>query len=113
MAGWMHARPPLDDEAFHAARAVLGTESGYQDAALYQAILAYLEKARFHDIRAMLVQANGMCRSAWTVANRISTEHSTVELDTRFGDLAENLHASLVRQHEVILSTGGYQGATP
>jgi len=109
LSGWLHDQPPLDDEAFAAARAVFGTERTEQDARLYRTILAYLEKARFHEIRAALDEANGLCRSAWQVSNRISTEYSTQELGTNFDALADNLYKSLLRQHEVILSTGGYQ----
>ncbi|MEX3914837.1 hypothetical protein AB4Y43_01130 [Paraburkholderia sp. BR10872] len=34
--------PPLDEEAFHAARAAMGTNTELQDRMLYQAILTYV-----------------------------------------------------------------------
>lgn len=39
----LHELPPLDEAAFHTARAVMGTETELQDRMLYQAILMYLK----------------------------------------------------------------------
>jgi hypothetical protein len=41
----LHEHPPLNETAFHAARARMGTNDVVQDRALYQAILVYLATA--------------------------------------------------------------------
>lgn len=67
-------------------------------------------------LRAALLDANQICRSAWAISNRIATEYSTNEMGTYFGAFSERTHESLKRQHEAIRATGGYskpEGATP
>lgn len=61
-------------------------------------------------LRSALLDANQICRSAFQISNRIATEYSTNEMGTYFGAFAERAHESLKRQHEVILTTGGYLG---
>lgn len=66
--------------------------------------------AELQSLRAALLDANQICRSAWQIANRIATEYSTNEFGTYFGAFSERTHESLMRQHETILATGGYLG---
>lgn len=61
-------------------------------------------------LRAALLDANQLCRSAFQISNRIATKYSTNELGTYFGAFSERAHESLKRQHETILATGGYLG---
>lgn len=68
-----------------------------------------LKDAEIARLRVALLDANQICRSAWQIANRIATEHSTHEMGTRFGAFSERVHESLERQHQTILATGGYQ----
>ena len=59
-------------------------------------------------LRAALLDANQICRSAFQISNRIATEYSTNEMGTYFGAFAERTNESLKRQHAVILASGGY-----
>lgn len=65
-------------------------------------------QAEIERLRTALLDANQICRSAWSISNRIATEYSTNEMGTYFGAFSERTHESLKRQHEVILATGGY-----
>lgn len=60
------------------------------------------------ELKAMLIEANGLCRSAFQIANRIATELGTNALGTHFGHFAERLNQSLKRQHDCIQKHGGY-----
>lgn len=64
--------------------------------------------SEIHALRNALLDANGLCRSAFQVANRLATELGTHALQTSFGAMADRFHESLQRQHKVILDTGGY-----
>lgn len=64
--------------------------------------------AERNQLRAALLDANEVCRSAFTIAHRIASQFSTIELGTQFGAFSERAMESLKRQHAVILATGGY-----
>lgn len=66
-----------------------------------QARVEELEREK-KEILASLIDANGVCRSAWQIANRIATEFSSHELQTAFGPFADHAHESLQRQRTVI-----------
>lgn len=81
------------------------TETGRLRAALAA------ERAKVERLRGALIDANDICRSAFTIANRIATEFSTIEFNTMFGAFAAKAKESLCRQHTVIHETGGYPRA--
>lgn len=62
----------------------------------------------YDKVRTALLDANEVCRSAFVIANRISTVLSTHELGTAFGPFSERALGSLKVQHAAILATGGY-----
>lgn len=68
--------------------------------------------AEIHDLRAALLDANDHCRSAFQVANKLAVQLGTHAHGANLGALADRLLESLVKQHAVILATGGYPSAT-
>lgn len=88
----------------------LGNHSSFE-VAFARAIEAELA-APYDKVRAALLDANEVCRSAFVISHRIASALSTHELGTAFGPFSERALASLRVQHAAILETGGYPDGT-
>lgn len=84
----------------------LGHHTSFE-VAFARAIEAELQP-NYDRVRAALLDANEVCRSAFVISHRIASALSTHELGTAFGPFSERALGSLKIQHAAILATGGY-----
>jgi len=60
------------------------------------------------ELKAALIDANEMCRTALYVLNGLAIRHDNSVSGFNVGGIADAINRSLKRQHDTIMRNGGY-----